>query len=246
MGGFIAAVPRGAPATEALIQRAIAASRDRAPDGVRHVVTPEGVLLVQCMFANTPESVGERLPLADPSGRVWIVKRGHLNNIDELRGRLRDRLGGDVRVHTDAEVMLAAYLAWGADMAGKLNGEFTLAIWDGRDRSLFVLRDHLGLRGCYTHDGPEWYVAASEPAQVLPFPGVSDELDEVAAVDFISGWPADRRRTFYEGIGRPMPATAVMRERAPCRSPHVLVSDYPDEKAKNPPSFYAAGGARNL
>ena len=107
------------------------------------------------MFANTPESVGEQLPLCDPSGRVWIVKRGHLNNIDELRGRLRDRLGSDARVHTDAEVMLSAYLAWGPDMAGKLNGEFTLAIWDGRRQALFVLRDHLGLRGCYTHDGPD-------------------------------------------------------------------------------------------
>ena len=132
MGGFVAAVPRGAPVTAELIERVLAASRDRAPDGVRHVVTPDGVLLVQCMFANTPESVGEQLPKSDPSGRVWIVKRGHLTNIDELRGRLRDRLGADARVHTDADVMLAAYLAWGPDMAGRVDGEFTLAIWDGR------------------------------------------------------------------------------------------------------------------
>lgn len=209
MGGFVAAVPRGAPATAELIERVVAASRDRAPDGVRHVVTSDGVLLVQCMFANTPESVGEQLPLCDPSGRVWIVKRGHLNNIEELRGRLRDRLGPGARVHTDAEVMLSAYLAWGGNMAGRIHGEFALAIWDGRNGSLFVLRDHLGLRGCYTHDGPDWYVAASEPAQVLPFPGVSDELDEVALVDYMSGWMIDRTRTFYAGIGRPMPATAV-------------------------------------
>lgn len=202
-------------------------------------MTPEGVLLVQCMFANTPESVGEQLPLADPSGRVWIVKRGHLNNIDELRGRLRDRLGADARVHTDAEVMLAAYLAWGAGMAGRLNGEFTLAIWDGRDRSLFVLRDHLGRRGCYTHDGPEWYVAASEPAQVLPFPGVSDELDELAVVDYISGWPVDRLRTFFAGIHRPLPATAVM-ARCEGAAEHLYwTPSLCTDKATQPPSDYA-------
>lgn len=233
-------MPRGAPATRELIEQAIAASRDRAPDGVRHVVTAEGVLLVQCMFANTPESVGEQLPLCDPSGRVWIVKRGHLNNIDELRGRLRDRLGSDARVHTDAEVMLSAYLAWGPDMAGKLNGEFTLAIWDARRQALFVLRDHLGLRGCYTHDGPEWYVAASEPSQVLPFPGVSQEMDELAVADFISGWAVDRVRTFYQGVRRPMPATAVTIHGADVDHrmywmPPPICAD----RATHPPSHYA-------
>jgi asparagine synthase (glutamine-hydrolysing) len=239
VGGFIAAVPRKGPASEELIQRAIAASRDRAPDGVRHVVTPEGVLLVQCMFANTPESVGEKLPLADPSGRVWIVKRGHLNNIDELRGRLRDRLGSDVRVHTDAEVMLASYLAWGEDMAGKINGEFTLAIWDGRNHTLFVLRDHLGLRGCYVHDGPEWYIAASEPAQILPFPGVSDELDEYGIVDFISGWPVDRVRTLYRDIRRPMPATATTVRGSGVRSPLYWHPIRSRERARRGPEAYA-------
>ena len=154
--------------------------------------------------------VGRRATAAGgPVRPAWIVKRGHLNNIDELRGRLRDRLGGEVRVHTDAEVMLAAYLAWGADMAGRINGEFTLAIWDGRDRSLFVLRDHLGRRGCYTHDGAQWYVAASEPAQVLPFPGVSNELDDLGIVDAISGWPIDRMHTFYRDVRRPLPASAI-------------------------------------
>jgi asparagine synthase (glutamine-hydrolysing) len=86
-------------------------------------------------------------------------------------------------------------------------GEFTVAVWDGRSRELHVLRDHLGLRGCYVHDGPEWYVAASEPAQVLPFPDVSGEIDEVAICDQLTGWPVNRERSFYEGIRHPLPAT---------------------------------------
>ena len=34
-------------------------------------------------------------------------------------------------------------------------------------------------------------------------------IDEVAVVDLISGWPVDRVRTLYEGIRRPLPATAI-------------------------------------
>ena len=70
-------------------------------------------------------------------------------------------------------------------------GEFTIAIWDARDKTLFILRDHFGLRGCFVHDGPDWYVVASEPAQVLAIPGVPDDLDEYGIVDYISGYPVD-------------------------------------------------------
>jgi len=239
MGGFVAAVPRNGIASPELIERVIAASRDRAPDGVRHVVTAEGVVLVQCMFANTPESVGEVLPKCDRSGRVWIVKRGHLNDIEGLRGRLRDRLGPNAPLHTDADVMLAAYLAWGPDMAGRIHGEFTLAIWDGRNRSLFVLRDHLGLRGCYVHDGDEWYVAASEPAQVLVFPGVSDALDEMGVVDYLSGWMVDRVRTFWEGVRRPTPATSVVARGRDVRQRMYWMPTLCADKATKGPEHYA-------
>ena len=88
MGGFVVVVPRRAHVTQEAIAAAIEASAPRAPDGVNHVVTPDGVLMVQCLFANTPESVGEVLPIHDPTGQIWLVKRGHLGNIDDLRSQL--------------------------------------------------------------------------------------------------------------------------------------------------------------
>ena len=209
MGGFVVAVPRRAHVTQEVIASAVEASAPRAPDGVNHVVTPDGVLMVQCLFANTPESVGEVLPIHDPSGQIWLVKRGHLGNIDDLRHQLCDLLPGDPGAASDAQVMLAAYREWGREMGGRLVGEFTIAVWDARDKALFVLRDHFGIRGCFVHDGPDWYVVASEPAQVLAIPGVPDDLDEYGLVDYISGNPVDPELTLYTAIRCPLPAHAI-------------------------------------
>ncbi len=90
-----------------------------------------------------------------------------------MRHRLARLVPSDVSLHNDADVMLAAYLAWGPAMAHHVHGEFSLTVWDSRSHRLHVVRDHLGQRGCFVHDGPRYFIAASELAQVLAFTDVS-------------------------------------------------------------------------
>jgi len=238
MGGFLVVVPRSAPIEPRHLPRLLSASAERAPDGVTHRLTADGTLLVQCGFEVAPESVGERLPKADPSGLVWLVKRGHLNNRSELAARLT-RLVPELPLRTDADLMLAAYLAWGERSAGELIGEFAVAIWDGRCQKLFSFRDHLGRRACCYHDGPEWFAVASEPSQILPLPGVSAALDEIALVDLASGWNIDRVRTLYAAVQRVPPGTALTFERATKRLRRYWYSPLCRERGNRPPSEYA-------
>ena len=91
-------------------------------------------------------------PMADASGRYWIVFNGEIYNYLELRTELQ-QLGHTFRSGGDTEVILAAYAQWGAACLERFNGMWAFAIWDSECRELFLARDRFGIK-------PLYYVAA--------------------------------------------------------------------------------------
>ncbi len=89
-----------------------------------------------------------RQPMWDATGRVAIVFNGEIYNYRELRQDLAAR-GFVFRSQSDTEVLLNLYLAEGVEMLSRLNGIFAFALWDARNRSLFVARDALGVKPLY-------------------------------------------------------------------------------------------------
>lgn len=90
-----------------------------------------------------PSSRAEpRLVICRESG-VALTIWGRIHNRKELAAKL-----GEAR--SDGAVLaLAAWHKWGADCCNELIGEFAMAIYDPRDRSLFALRDAMGVRPLY-------------------------------------------------------------------------------------------------
>lgn len=212
MGGFVVAVPLRRRLDAAEVSRTVDICGQRTPGGTAHVVTAKGTLLVQC-HAPIDDAPSDR-PESDPNGMVWVVKRGHLTNLTEARASVIKAGVQPTLLGTTAGVILGAYLAWGGGFAGRLEGEFTAAIWDERVGRLVVLRDHLGLAPCFVHAGGEVAAAASEPSQLLVLPGVSKELDQHTLADWVSGAPVDRLHTLYASIKRPLPASINVYDRA--------------------------------
>ena len=74
-------------------------------------------------------------PMADASGRYWLVFNGEIYNFMEVKAKLPNY---PYRTHGDSEVILAAYAAWGVDCLQHFAGMFALAIWDTQQQSLFI------------------------------------------------------------------------------------------------------------
>ena len=78
----------------------------------------------------------------------------------------------------DGDLILRAYLRWGAECPTHLLSDYAFAVWNARTRTLFCARDHIGARPFYYATLAEGFVFASAVEAVLAAPGVSDALDE--------------------------------------------------------------------
>lgn len=80
--------------------------------------------------------------------KVIIVFNGECYNYLELKNELQ-LLGHEFKTTSDTEVILMAYIEWGLDFTSKLNGAFSLGIYDQRLNKIFLVRDRLGIKPLY-------------------------------------------------------------------------------------------------
>jgi asparagine synthase (glutamine-hydrolysing) len=131
---------------------------------------------------------------------------GSLDNRAELNAELAE---GGFRVEGDdpAATALVAFRAWGDKAPARLRGAFTGAFSDGLTVRTF--RDHLGFRTLFYRDGPDAFLAATEPKQVVAGAGISREPDLEAVRDIFFG-RLDDRTTALRGVERfPQASVAV-------------------------------------
>lgn len=116
---------------------------------------------------------GGRQPMWDRrscSGQpIVLTFSGELYNYRELRTRLT-ALGHHFLTASDTEVVLRAYLEWGAGFAGRLTGMYALAIWDGDREELLLVRDRVGVKPLHYHAYGDGILFGSEPKAILANP----------------------------------------------------------------------------
>ena len=118
-------------------------------------------------------------PLVDQELGLALVFNGTIYNYRELRAELRGR-GYHFFSDGDSEVILKAYREWGEACPERLHGMFAFAIWDMRQRVLFLARDRFGIKPCYyTRDADRFRFASSTQA-LLAGGDVDTAIDPVA------------------------------------------------------------------
>ena len=198
----------GGPVTRRHLSPMMRAAQHRGPDG-RGEWYGRGVGLGHLALHTTPESVHESQPLVDPEGEVALVADARIDNRADLMGRLGiDERGGE-RPVSDAALILAAYLRWGAECPARLIGDFAFAVWDGRTRSILAARDPFGMRALYFRAEGGGLLFATELKQLLAAPGVSSGIDEVSVGAYLAGAFPAPGRTFDRGISLLPHATAL-------------------------------------
>ena len=138
-------------------------------------------------------------PMFSPDGRFALTFNGEIYNYRELRAQLRS-LGHQFKTDSDAEVLLAVIDEWGWDGIKRLNGMFAFAVWDNRERTLTLVRDHVGIKPLYYAVVPEGFVFGSEIKALLVSKLISPHLNPEALHQFLTFLWAPDPNTLFTGV----------------------------------------------
>jgi asparagine synthase (glutamine-hydrolysing) len=181
----------------------------RGPDGAGLWISPDGrVGLAHRRLAIIDLSDNGAQPMATPDGRYHITFNGEIYNYRELRGELEAR-GFQFRSTSDTEVLLHLYADRGPDMVRALRGMFAFALWDDRERRLFLARDAFGIKPLYYADDGAAIRVASQVKALLAGGGVSRTPDAAGQVGFLLWGHVPDPFTSFRAI-RSLPAGSTL------------------------------------
>jgi asparagine synthase (glutamine-hydrolysing) len=161
-------------------------------------------------------------PLANEDETVWIVFNGEIYNYQELR---RDLIafGHIFRTHSDTEVIVHLYEQYGEACVEKLRGMFAFAIWDHRQKLLFVARDRVGIKPLYYCQTETSFIFASEIKAILTDPEVEPEVVPGSLARFLKYYYVPGEDTLLKNIHKLAPGSCIV-----VKNGRVVLSRYWD------------------
>src|SRR5213593_2811306 len=172
----------------------------RGPDDSGIYVSPDlSVGLAHRRLSIIDLSSAARQPMSDDQRRVWITFNGEIYNFAELRRDL-ERDGIVFHSNSDTEVLIHLYKKYGKGMVQFLRGMFAFAIFDERDRTLFLVRDRIGVKPLYYFNRAGCFAFASEIKALLASGKISRNVNPEALYHYLSFLTTPAPQTLFEGI----------------------------------------------
>jgi asparagine synthase (glutamine-hydrolysing) len=194
----------GGAVTAAEVERACDAMRHRGPDDAGVFVDGSVGLGHRRLSIIDLSPLGHQ-PMASDDGRLRLVFNGEIYNFRELRRELEAE-GHAFRSRTDTEVLLRLFQETGPGCVERLRGMFAFAIWDSRDRTLFLARDRVGKKPLFYHRGPRFFAFASELAALVADPQIPREVDPEALHHYLTYQSVPAPFSIYRGVRKLRPA----------------------------------------
>ncbi len=113
-----------------------------------------------------------------------LVYNGELYNTDEVRDELK-RGGMSFDSRSDTEVVLKAFAVWGCECVKKFNGIFAIAVWNESEKTLFLARDHFGVKPLFYALAGGGLIFSSEIKTLLASGLVEPVIDKDGIADLI-------------------------------------------------------------
>ncbi|MEW5918620.1 MAG: asparagine synthase (glutamine-hydrolyzing), partial [Gemmatimonadota bacterium] len=141
-------------------------------------------------------------PMASDDNRLQLIFNGEIYNHPQLMPEL---IKSGVRYHThcDTETILRLYERHGKAMPAQLRGMFAFAIWDRRERELFLARDRFGVKPLYyAHLDDGTLIFGSEIKALLASGEINAALNVNAVSDALANYAPSGEETLFSGIRR--------------------------------------------
>jgi asparagine synthase (glutamine-hydrolysing) len=206
----IAGIASREPVDRAALEAAAESLRHRGPDDSGIYLEPSRLVgLAHTRLAIIDLSPGGHQPMQSGDGRVTLTFNGEIYNYPELRAELSAR-GYSFKGHSDTEVLLAGYLAWGTNILDRLNGIFAFAVHDVRNGELFIARDQMGVKPIYYAQTKAAFLFASEIKALLRLAPIDRTLDHSAIRRYLTFLWCPGEQTPFKHIKKLAPGSAIV------------------------------------
>lgn len=195
------------PADREVLGSMLGMIRHRGPDEYG-LHLQEAVGLGHARLSIIDLSSGQQ-PMHNHDRSVWITFNGEIFNYLELREEL-ERKGRRFATTSDTEVLLQLYETEGEDCVHRLNGQWAFAIWDQRQKKLFLSRDRMGVRPLFYCRTGQSFLFASEIKALFAHPSVPRELDLAGIRQVFALWHTVPPRTAFAHISELPPGHSLV------------------------------------
>ncbi len=168
-----------------------------------------GVGLVHRRLAIQDLTASGSQPMSSPSGRYVMAFNGEIYNFQSLKHELLAK-GFSFKGHSDTEVMLVTFEAWGVQKAlDMFCGMFSFAVIDRKERRLILARDRMGEKPLYYGWVGNHFIFASELKALEVFPFWSGEINRDALTLLLRHNYIPSPHSIYKNIKKLLPATYI-------------------------------------
>ena len=194
-----------------LLNRMNESQYHRGPDAGGLHVEP-GVGLGHRRLSIIDLSSGKQ-PMANEDETVWVTFNGEIYNFPQLSDELK-AAGHTFHTHSDTEVIVHAWEEWGEQCVKRFRGMFAFAIWDRKQKILFLARDRLGKKPLhYSLLENGQLIFGSELKSLSTHPELHKEIDPKAVEEYFAlGYVVDPRCIYKDIFKLPPASTLLIRQ----------------------------------
>ena len=186
----------------------------------------------------------ELQPIYNKDKTLCMMMDGEIYDYQDLKSELVSR-GYNFSINNDPEFILSLYEEYGKDFVHKLNGSFTLVIWNEKSKELLIINDRYGLRPLYYSLSDGCLLFGSEVKAILQDETFKKIVDDRSVADFFSFGYILGNKTFFKEIEVLPPASIMTFDRG-----HASIGQYWDfdfiENNENHPEQYYIEKISNL
>jgi asparagine synthase (glutamine-hydrolysing) len=204
----------------------------RGPDGEgtwHHGPTGLGLAHRRLSIIDLSDAAAQ--PMQCCGGRYIVSFNGEIYNYKELYNKLKDDY--EVNPNSDTAMLAPLYDACGVKMLEHLNGIFAFAIWDREEETLFLARDHVGVKPLYYTTTPQGFAFASELKTLLHTPGVDKTINPSAVADYLTYLWTPGTHTMLEHVHKLRPGHYLLLKKGAATSDQKKYYGPPTSKVYN-------------
>ena len=186
----------------------IGAIKHRGPDGKR-IEKHNDITLAFCRLAIQDLSDRAMQPMSSPDQMVHIVYNGEIYGYQRLKKELQRKY--PFRTLSDTEVMLYAYMEYGEAFVDKVDGIFSLAVYDERIQKIYLYRDRMGVKPLYYYYNNKEFAFASELKALEAAIGIDNlTVDKLALYDYLFYRYVPEPKSMYKEVYKLRPASILI------------------------------------